>query len=713
MGTWSSTWIDLPNNRQNIPNSLIFTTMSKSTEDLVRRLQHEPELFLRAFATPDENNNAFTIKGLLKALYQLGYTEEDFMKASWIAVGFLPSFLDKDSSTPSSAAGLTNDAPEPIGSPQLSTRAPVGLYRISRLGDKTSDGEALGFFELRPHKSGWSHRTFIIDDQAAEAEIHWAAHYLDSDPKQVWRLSTTTGFENGARYDLGFWVDFADAAHPFKFAGTVMAGDGGSEKLDIEGFRDDELYSSFGGFFGRLIHQFKASHMRSDQNVVFGAPPNVPPGSSPATGFEIASGLGFTFLEWAAQRYAMRLIRQNLQAAHPPNNVVLVRSDEDIALDDMTEELILKLEELEKKKKFKALEPCKMPDSHHGDDPKDPDQDPSDDPGPSPWPSGGGRTGGIIAIEPKTIYVTSRHTSNELNKACDAFLDVVGRPLRDKATDLIMDSLTRLNEEHQVVEPAKNPIIDWPTVIRSAISKTCPKAGDPARTIVEFQDSYLLALRQSIAPVLMSYLAPVYASLSTQPGTSHVLDYFTRGVDFANYSINDAVLKTMATERVYAGIISETIRATLVKQRGLGSSTSTTPGGGPRDQESFNLQLQGLQTASEVQQYYVKTIDSIAKLLESGTLNLQNADTVLRDKLNMVAVQPGVYAPAALPNEWFQTADALGNMGMMVGLAAGYRGGKGGKKGSGGFGKSGLSTADSSMIVGGACGMGFSVRGPL
>ncbi|CEL10396.1 hypothetical protein ASPCAL13516 [Aspergillus calidoustus] len=688
--------------------------MSQSTEDLVRRLQQEPELFLRAFATPDENNNAFTIKGLLKAVYQLGYTEEDFMKASWIAVGFLPAFLDKDSGTPSSTAGLTNDAPEPIGSPQLSIKAPVGLYRISRLGDKTGDVEPLGFFEIRPHKSGWNHRTFIVDDQVAEAKIHWADNYLESDPKQVWRLSTATSLENGPRYNLGFWVDFADAAQPFKFAGTITAGDGGSEKLDIEGVRDDDLYSSFGGFFGRMVNQFISSHKPStpppEQNVVFGTPPNGPPGSSPATGFDIASGLGFTFMEWAAQWYAMRIIRQNHEAARPPHDVVLVRSDEDVAFDDMTEERILKLEEeWLKEKKFKALEPCKMADSDRRDDRKDPDQDPSGGSGRSPWPSGGGRTGGIIAIETKTIRVTARHTSNEVKKACDAILDVVGRPLRDKATELIMDSLTRLNEEHQVVEPAKNPIIDWPTVIQSAITKTCPKEGDPARTIVEFQDAYLLALRQSIAPVLMSYLAPVYASLASQPGTSHVLDYFTRGVDFANYSINDALLKTMSTEKVYAGIISETIRATLVKQRGLGPSTSTTPGGGPRDQESFDLQLQGLQTASEVQQYYAKSIDTIAKLLESGTLNLQNADTVLREKLNMVAVQPGVYAPAALPNEWFQTADALGNMGMMVGLAAGYRGGKGGKKGSGGYGESGLSTADSSVLVSCSSGIGVSI----
>lgn len=142
----------------------------------------------------------------------------------------------------------------------------------------------------------------------------------------------------------------------------------------------------------------------------------------------------------------------------------------------------------------------------------------------------------------------------------------------------------------------------------------------------------------------------------------------------------------MASEKVYPGIISETIRAALVKQKGLGPSTSTTPGGGPGAQESFDLQLQGLQTISEVQQDYAKKVDSIAKLLESGALNIENADAVLQEKLDMVAVQPGMYAPAAPPNQWYQTADALGNMGLMVGLSAGYRGSKGASgKGGGGL----------------------------
>ncbi|OOQ87366.1 hypothetical protein PEBR_17194 [Penicillium brasilianum] len=669
--------------------------MSNSVEDLVRRLRQEPERFLRAFATPDENNQAFTIKGLLKAVYQLGHTEEDLMKAAWLFVGFLPGFVNKESDASSSAEEvITNEAAEPIGDPQVSIKAPIGLYRFTKPGDKTGDPEVSGFFELRPHKSGWNHRTFIIDDQAAEAEIRWAGDDLKNDAKQVWRLSTA--IENGAHYDLGFWVDFEDAVQPFKFAGTVTAGGSDTEKVGIEGVMDDDLYASFGGFFGHMIQQFKASHEQHpsppqpELKTAFGAVADGP-GSSPATGVDIASGAMFPILEMIAMVYLNWVYRQNLQAAPPPpQNVVPVQTEEGRAIDEEVtnnfNKAIAKLEEIDKeKRKPKVLEACNMKVHPSGDDKKDPNPDPGTGGGdPS---TGHGRTGRIIAINPTKIFVTARHTSNQNRKACDAVLDVVGQPLRERATELIMDSLTRLNEEHQVVEPAKNPIIDWPTVIQSAINKTCPKAGDPARTIAEFQDAYLVALRQSIGPILMSYLAPLYASLSTQPGTSDLLHYFSDGGDFANYNINDAILKAMASEKVYPGIISETIRAALVKQKDLGPSTSTTPGGGPGAQESFDLQLQGLQTISEVQQDYAKKVDSIAKLLESGALNIENAEAVLREKLDMVAIQPGMYAPAAPPNQWYQTADALGNMGLMVGLSAGYRGSKGAfAKGGGGLG---------------------------
>lgn len=646
---------------------------------LIEQLRKEPQIFLQAFAAPARDGRAFTIKGLEEAVLKLGYTQEQLFNCAWAAVGFRPGFPpqkeDGKASTDAAVSPVPIDALSPSPDQRVSLKAPPGLYRITKFGKKTAADNELGFIELHSHKLGWNHRKFICSDEASEAVIAYVNGKAPADAKLVWRLRTT--LKNGASYDLGFWLDFGDRKALFRFSGTYAEATDGKPAVLLEGILDDELYSGFGGFFGRMLQQVTETGSQQGGNGGDSGGGNNGGAGQGANIWDylesplvvvIRGLLGFFFFY-----LALRALRRNWVRAHAvvplPADMVLQQSPDDVDWDNMLEEDMEKRQERmeELKKKIQVIETCKINIFPFGDDKKDPD-DPSK-PGQPPLGQHGSHGVQTNAAGDAILEITLQ-SSKGVQEASECLLDVLQRPLREKMTELLMNTFTTINEVEQVVEAAKDSSIDWPNIACTAIKKTAPKKGDPERTMAEVQRSYLDTVKQYVAPTIVASTTSVYASMMAQPGVAKLIELIA-WPDFSNYLFDDAITKTIASDKVFEGIASESIRATLVQARGLGPSTSTTPGSGL---ESFRLQLDGLRVAEAMRTDYLHRYDVIAKLAASGELSLQNADKVLREKVDLVAVKPGMYAPAATPNEWDETANVLANMGMMIGLAGAIQG---------------------------------------